>query len=67
METKQRNVYKLSELDDLIQRLRTQSLAPDEIERRRKLSEESDRFLHEMEPMKVPVEELIRRARRYDG
>jgi hypothetical protein len=67
METKQRKVYKLSELDELIRRLRTQSLTPDEIERRRKLGEESDRFVRDMEPMTIPVEELIHRARRYDA
>jgi hypothetical protein len=67
METKQQTVYTFAEFHELAKRLRTETLRPGELERRRKLAEESDRFLREMNPISVPIEDLIRSERRYDA
>ena len=61
--TRRKNVYTLAELDDLIWRLRHEPTPPEEIARRRAHAANSDRFLREMEPIPVPIEDLIREAR----
>lgn len=67
MDTKQQTVYTLTEFNALAKRLRGGLITPEELERRKKLPIASDRFLREMEPIQIPVEDLIHRDRRYDG
>jgi hypothetical protein len=62
---KQKSSYTLAELHELLERLRTEPISAEELERRRKLSERCDHFLREQEPMDISVEELIRRDQRY--
>ncbi len=65
METKQKGTYTLAEFRELRKRLGTEPMSTEELERRRKLGEQSDRILASQNPLPVPVEELIRRSQRY--
>jgi hypothetical protein len=61
--TRKKHVYTLDELDDLIWRLRHEPTPPEELARRREHAAKSDCFLREMDPIPVPIEDLIAQAR----
>ena len=67
METRHKTVFQLGELDELIRRLRFDSVPVEEIERRRRLARESRRFLAEQEPLSVEIEQLIRAEQEGEG
>ncbi len=54
-----KTVYRLDELDELIHHLRFEPLTEAEIRQRRKLAEDSERFLSTMKPITTPIEDLI--------
>jgi hypothetical protein len=56
--TSSRHSLSLAELD----RRGTKRASAEEIARRRRLGAESDRLIREMNPLPVPVEDLIHRA-----
>lgn len=58
--TKQRTIYRLDELDNLIHRLRCDPVSEEELAYRRRLAEESRRILEEQSPISIPVEDLMR-------
>jgi hypothetical protein len=62
METKRKTIFRLSELDELKRQMQ-EPLSPDELKRRQRLREQSDRFLAEMDPIEEDVKEWIRRER----
>jgi hypothetical protein len=53
METKQKNTYTLAEFRELRKRLGTEPMSTEELERRRKLGEQSDRILASQKPLPV--------------
>lgn len=63
MATVIRRKYALAELPSLLERLASEPVSPEEIERRRRLSEEVDRIREEMPPIPFPIENWIREVR----
>jgi hypothetical protein len=52
-------VYRLDELDEPIHHLRSEPLTDAVIQQRRKLAEDSDRFLSTIDPIPIPIEDLL--------
>lgn len=67
MDTKQKQTYSLAEFREFRKRRAAEPIRTDELERRQRLGAQSDRILASQKPLPVPVEELIREARRYSG
>lgn len=64
METKQKQTLTLAEFRELRKRRAAKPVSPDELERRRRLGEHSDRILSGQKLLSVPVEDLIQQSRR---
>lgn len=65
MDIKQKTTFTLGEFRELRKRHATEPVSADELERRRKLGERSDRILASQKPLPIPVEELIRQSQRH--
>lgn len=61
MATTARRTVTIDELPDLMKRLSREPIAPEVIERRRKLSAAANKVVDEMEPLEEDVKDIIRR------
>ena len=53
--------HNIEDLDALLDRLRRETVSPDEIRRRRRVAAEVDRLRQQARPIPVPIEDLILR------
>ncbi|HEX5414997.1 MAG TPA: hypothetical protein VFZ25_04970 [Chloroflexota bacterium] len=63
MATTSKRTVTIDELSDVLKRLNQESIRPEVIQRRRRLSAEANKVVDEMEPLEEDVKNIIRRQR----